>query len=209
MPDNKTMLRVVRFDGGPETMVPFVRDQMTLGSKADIMPPDDPFLAPIQARFTISTGKLTVDDVGSGNGVFIRLKVQVDRDLVPGNELRVGRQRLLIEALPAAQPGVWGSKDPGFKARLVQIYEGGRRGDVFPIKDGEVALGRELVDIVFPGDGFVSGRHATFNFKNGRLSVKDLGSSNGTFFRLMQPTVVDHGDQLLIGRHLVKVEKQA
>jgi len=202
------MLRVVRFDGGPETMVPFVREQMTLGSAADINPPEDPFLAPVQARFTLASGKLTVDDIGSGNGVFIRLKVQIDRDLVPGNELRVGRQRLLVEALPAAQPGVWGSKDPGFKARLVQIYEGGRRGDVFPVKDGEVSLGREYGDIVFPGDGFVSGRHASFVFKGGRLSVKDLGSSNGTFFRLMQPTVLDSGDKLLIGRHLVKVEKQ-
>ena len=207
MPDPKMMLRVVRFDGGPETMVPFVRDQMTLGTQADINPPDDPFLAPVQARFTLSGGKLNVDDVGSGNGVFIRLKVQVDRDLVPGNELRVGRQRLLVEALPAAQPGVWGSKDPGYKARLVQIFEGGRRGDVFPIKDGDVALGREAGDITFPGDGFVSGRHANFVFKGGRLSVKDLGSSNGTFFRLMQPTVLDTGDQLLIGRHLVKVER--
>lgn len=209
MADTKMMLRVVRFDGGPETMVPFVREQMTLGTAADINPPDDPFLAPLQARFTLAAGKLSCEDLGQGNGVFQRLKVQVDRDLVPGNELRVGRQRLLVEALPAAQPGVWGSKDPGFKARLVQIYEGGRRGDVFPIKEGEVALGREYGDITFPGDGFVSGRHAAFVFRSGRLSVKDLGSSNGTFFRLIQPTVVDHGDQLLIGRHLVKIERQA
>jgi len=209
MADTKLTLRVVRFDGGPESVVPFAGERMTLGTLADINPPDDPFLAPVQARFTFTGGKLTAEDVGSGNGVFIRLKVQVERDLVPGNELRVGRQRLLIEALPAAQPGVWGSKDPGFKARLVQIYEGGRRGDVFPVKDGEVALGREHGDITFAADGFVSGRHAMFTFKGGRLSVKDLGSSNGTFFRLMQPTVLDHGDQILVGRHLVKVDKGA
>jgi pSer/pThr/pTyr-binding forkhead associated (FHA) protein len=204
--DSKVTLRVVRFDGGPETLVPFVREQMTFGGRADVTPPDDPFLAPIQARFTLTANGVGVEDLGAGNGVFLRLKVQVDRDLVPGNELRVGRQRLLVEALPAAQPGVWGTKDPGFKARLVQIFEGGRRGDVFPIKDGEVLLGREYGDITFPGDGFVSGRHASFLFKNGRLSVKDLGSSNGTFYRLGQPMVVDTGDQLLIGRHLVKVE---
>jgi pSer/pThr/pTyr-binding forkhead associated (FHA) protein len=209
MPEVKSQLRVVRFDGGPELVVPFSRDALTLGTQADIKPPDDPFLAPMQARFTQTTGRVSVEDLGSGNGVFIRLKVQVDRDLVPGNELRVGRQRLLIEALPASQPAVWGSKDPGFKARLVQIFEGGRRGDVHPIKDGEVMLGREYGDITFPGDGFVSGRHASFVFKGGRLSVKDLGSSNGTFFRLMQPTVVDVGDQLLVGRHLVKVERAA
>ena len=135
--DGKITLRVVRFDGGPETLVPFVREQMTLGTQADIVPPDDPYLGALQARFTLTQGKVGVEDLGQGNGVFIRLKVQVERDLVPGNELRCGRQRLLVEALPAAQPGVWGSKDPGYKARLVQTFEGGRRGDVFPIKEGE------------------------------------------------------------------------
>jgi hypothetical protein len=188
-------------------LVPFVREQMTFGTQADVTPPDDQFLAPLQSRLTLTQGGVGVEDLGAGNGVFIRLRVQVERDLVPGNELRVGRQRLLVEALPASQPNVWGTKDPGFKARLVQIYEGGRRGDVFPMRDGEILLGREYGDITFAGDGFVSGRHAGFTFRNGRLSVKDLGSSNGTFFRLMGPMVAEMGDQLLIGRHLVKIEK--
>ena len=207
--DQRVTLRIVRFDGGPETLVPFSKEVMTFGTAADVNPPDDPFLAPIQSRLTITQGGVGVEDLGAGNGVFLRLKVQVDRDLVPGMELRVGRQRLLIEALPAAQPGVWGTKDPGFKARLVQIFEGGRRGDVFPIKDGEILLGREFGDVTVAGDGFVSGRHATFLFKNGRLNVRDVGSSNGTFVRLQQPTVVEYGDQLLIGRHLVKIETVA
>lgn len=203
---SQVSLRVVRFDGGPETVYPFDREHLTFGTQADLIPPEDPYVAPLQARFTLTGTRVGVEDLGQGNGVFLRLKVQVERDLVPGNELRVGRQRLLIEALPAAQPGVWGSKDPGFKARLVQIFEGGRRGDVFPVREGEVALGREVGDITFNGDGFVSGRHAHFTFRAGRLSVRDLGSSNGTFFRLLQPIAVDHGDQLLIGRHLVKVD---
>ena len=62
--------------------------------------------------------------------------------------------------------------------------------------------------MTFPGDGFVSGRHASFVFKNGRLNVRDLGLSNGTFFRLQAPMLADNGDQLLIGRHLVKVDAQ-
>ncbi len=38
--------------------------------------------------------------------------------------------------------------------------------------------------------------------------VRDLGSSNGTFVRLVAPTFVDNGDQFLVGRELVRVELQ-
>ena len=76
------------------------------------------------------------------------------------------------------------------------------------LKDGENALGRELGDITFPSDGFISGRHAVLTVAQDRLMVKDLGSSNGTFLRLTAPAFVDNGDQFLIGRQLVRVELQ-
>jgi len=42
-------------------------------------------------------------------------------------------------------------------------------------------LGREAGDIVL-GDPQSSGRHAEIHFQGGQVSVKDLGSTNGTFF---------------------------
>jgi hypothetical protein len=33
-----------------------------------------------------------------------------------------------------------------------------------------------------------------------------VGSSNGTFLRIGAPTFVEHGDQFLVGRELVRVE---
>ncbi|MEN9799967.1 MAG: hypothetical protein RL653_3664, partial [Pseudomonadota bacterium] len=36
---------------------------------------------------------------------------------------------------------------------------------------------------------------------------RDLGSSNGTFVRLAGPVLVDGGDQLLVGRQLLRVER--
>ena len=80
------------------------------------------------------------------------------------------------------------------------------RGGAFPLKDGENLIGRELGDITFPSDGFVSGRHAVLEVGPDRLMLRDLGSSNGTFLRLGAPTFVDNGDQFLIGRQLVRVE---
>jgi len=208
----KVTVRVVRADGGPESLVAMRADALTCGKLGDISLPDDPFVATMQARFFFSGPRLAIEDLAGGNGVFVRLRDE--RQLQPGSELRLGRQRLLVEALaPAApMPGgdlMWGSPDPGYRFRLVQILEGGMRGGGFPIKEGSNALGREQGDVVFPGDGFVSSRHATLDVRQGQLFVTDRGSSNGTFVRLGMPAFVEHNDQFLIGRQLLRVELQA
>lgn len=204
-------LRVVRADGGPESVVRMTRDALTCGPQGDLLLTDDPFIMPVQARFFFSAGRLVVEDVGGANGVFVRLRQE--RELPVGGELRLGRQRLVLEPIPAAAVGpggahIWGSADPGYRLRLVQILEGGLRGAAFPLKEGDNHLGREQGDITFPTDGFVSGRHALLQVKQDRLRVKDVGSSNGTFIRLSGPVFVENGDHFLIGRQLLRVEIQ-
>jgi pSer/pThr/pTyr-binding forkhead associated (FHA) protein len=202
-------LRVVRADGGPESVVRMTQDTLICGRQGDLSLPDDPFVMPQQARFFFSSSRLVVEDVGGANGVFVRLRQE--RELPVGGELRLGRQRLVLEPIPAAGLGpggahIWGSPDPGYRLRLVQILEGGMRGAAFPLKDGENQLGREQGDITFPTDGFVSGRHALLMVRQDRLLVRDAGSSNGTFMRLTSPVFVDNGDHFLIGRQLLRVE---
>lgn len=205
----KVAIRVVRADGGPETVVAMAGAQLTCGTRGDVLLPDDPFVASMQARFFLAASKLTVEDVGGGNGVFLRL--HKERELSAGAELRLGRQRLLLELLPPANRNsdgalMWGSPDAGYRYRLIQVLEGGSRGAAYVLKDGENLLGRDSGDITFAGDGFVSGRHAALQVRQERLFVRDLGSSNGTFFRLRAPTALENGDHLLIGRELLRVE---
>ncbi|AKF82137.1 hypothetical protein MFU01_65700 [Myxococcus fulvus] len=205
-------IRVVRADGGPESVVRMQRDTLTCGQQGDIPLPDDPFIMPVQMRFFFSGARLAVEDVGGANGVFVRLRQE--RELSPGGELRLGRQRLVLEPIPTATPGpggtqVWGSPDPGYRLRLIQLLEGGLKGAAYPLREGDNLLGREQGDLTFPTDGFVSGRHAVLQVRQDRLTVRDVGSSNGTFMRLAGPTFVDNGDHYLIGRQLLRVEIQA
>ena len=201
-------VRVVRADGGPEAAFGLKKDEAIVGSAGDILLIDDPFAARTQARLYFDGAALMVDDIGGGNGVFAR--VSNECWLTPGNELRCGRQRLMLEALsPACQPPTWGSPDPGYRARLVQLLEGGRRGDAFPLREGDNLIGRDSGDISFPGDGFVSGRHAVLSVSAEMVRIRDVGSSNGTFLRLGAPTRVGDGDQLLVGRHLLKLDVAA
>ena len=117
----------------------------------------------------------------------------------------------VLEPVPPLSPGLdgatsWGSPDIGHRFRLIQILEGGTRGAAFVLKDGENFVGRELGEISFPTDAFVSGRHAVLQVHQDRLWVRDIGSSNGTFLRLSGPTELGDGDHLLIGRELLRIE---
>jgi len=213
-PRPQVSIRVVRADGGPESVVRMSRDTLTCGqhAQADLRLPDDPFVMPEQARFFFSGIRLAVEDVGGANGVFVRLRQE--RELPTGGELRLGRQRLVLEPIPAAAVGpggaqIWGSPDASYRLRLVQLLEGGMRGGAYPLKEGDNLLGREQGDITFPTDGFVSGRHAVLTVRKDQLVVRDVGSSNGTFIRLTGPTFVDNGDHFLMGRQLLRVEIQA
>jgi len=206
-PRPKVTIRVVRADGGPETAFSVRKDETIAGTAGDILLVDDPFVARSQARLAFSGGALVVEDIGGGSGVFTRLKAELALSL--GREVRCGRQRLLFEALspaPTAAPRIWGSPDYGCRGRLIQILEGGIRGDAYPLKDGDNLVGREVGDITFPGDGFVSGRHAVIAVGANDVTIRDAGSSNGTFVRIEAPTPLNNGDQLLIGRQLLKLE---
>jgi FHA domain len=205
----RVAIRVVRADGGPESLIPMRGEQLLCGRSGDLAITDDPFVAETQMRLFFSGLRLAVEDVGGGNGIFTRLRSE--REVDSGAEVRVGRQRLVVEPVPPLSPAEdgstsWGSPDAGYRFRLVQLLEGGISGGAFPLKDGDNLLGREAGDITFPTDGFVSSRHAVIHVGSDRLILRDQNSANGTFLRLSAPAFVENGDQFLIGRQLVRVE---
>jgi pSer/pThr/pTyr-binding forkhead associated (FHA) protein len=151
-----------------------------------------------------------VEDLGSVNGTFVRLREP--RRVAVGEEIRIGRQLLRLEPLPRpAQPadrGVrpWGTRDAGCRFRLSQLLEGGGLGEVFPLHDGENLLGREAGDATFPADRYVSARHARIEVSGAEITLADLGSSNGTFVKVTGAVDLAPGDQLLVGGQLLRVE---
>src|SRR6266478_6175522 len=198
-------------DGSRSADFVLVKDETRVGR--DVEPTEvkldkDPFIAPVHAVFRFEGPQLVVQDSGTANGVFLWLK---ERTLESGDELRIGRQRLRIEWMPdepeqlADQP-VWGSPNPGYVARVVQILEGGGEGDVYPLKSGENLVGRGTGDVSFPNDGYVSSKHASITVGEGSLAVKDLGSANGTFVRVNGQAAVTAGDLLLVGEQILRID---
>jgi pSer/pThr/pTyr-binding forkhead associated (FHA) protein len=93
---------------------------------------------------------------------------------------------------------VWG--------RLLQIEANGGTGDVRNLSAPRITLGREEGDVICPDDEFMSRRHAQLNYKDGLCTIKDLGSSNGTFVQLREPTVLATGDHLRVGDQMFRFE---
>ncbi len=200
-------IRVVAADGGEEDVFSLRKEEVTVGSSAELLLMDDPFVAHVQARIFFSNTDVVVEDLAGGNGVFAKLRKP--SELKASQEVRCGRQRLIFEPLPhlnTSTPRAWGSPDTGYRGRLVQILETGLQGNAFLLQEGDNWIGRDNGDITFPGDGFVSGRHALLQLdSHGRATISDLGSSNGTFLRIDSTSKLEDGDQLLIGRHLLKM----
>lgn len=74
------------------------------------------------------------------------------------------------------------------------------------VLDGrDVAVGRSpSCDIPLSGDQLASRRHALLRFKNGRYTIVDLGSSNGTYVNddeIREETELRDGDCIKIGGH--------
>ena len=204
-------LTTVRHDGLPGAVFPLEQEETTCGRlEGAVRLADDPTVSPRHARFTRQGASLQVQDLGSVNGTYLRLKGS--HRLSVGEEIRLGRQLLRLEPLPRPdrpdERGVksWGAPDAGCTLRLAQLLEGGGLGEIFPLRPGENAVGREAGDVTFPGDRYVSARHARLEVTPDGVTLTDLGSSNGTFVKVLGPVELSPGDQLLVGTQLLRVD---
>ena len=210
MASRPLLLVPVRHDGLPGAVLAVAPEGLRCGrTEGQLRFALDATVSPEHARFEPDgEGALLVEDLGSVNGTFLRLRAP--RPLRDGDELRLGRQRLRIDPLPApaaagsARP--WGTLDPDQRACLTQLLDGGGSGEVFPLRAGENLIGREVGGIRFASDRYVSARHARLDLAEDGMIVTDLGSSNGTFVRIGGRARLEPGDQLLIGMQLVRVE---
>lgn len=92
------------------------------------------------------------------------------------------------------------------------IREGEGAGSEHPL-DGEVVLGRERgsADLVLDDPG-VSRRHAALRSEGGRITVTDLGSSNGTYAngeRISGEVELADGDEVQVGGAVITVHARS
>lgn len=222
-------LIVITKDGAEGPSYP-IHEQLDLGrSEGQVVISEDRYLSPRHARLVRRVAangeaELVLRDLGSTNGIFLRLgnalrgdgRVEVplqDQDL-----FLVGQQVLRFEAVkdaedglgPATQHGtlLFGTPSAPRYARLSQRTTEGVARDVYHVRKVETVLGRESGDIVFTEDPFLSRRHALVRVDRERkaFTLADLGSSNGTFIQIRGEVSIKSGDQFRVGQQLFRIE---
>lgn len=204
-------------DGTDGTSFPISAEQIDIGSKEGaVLLHEDPYVSPRHARLVREGGQWYVVDLGSVNGVYLR--VQGRRALADGDLILLGQQVLRFEVVmeaeqtlrPAIQHGValFGTPQVSRHARLCQRTVEGITRDVYHLYRPEVSLGRETADIVFVDDPFLSRRHAVVRQASSDKSytLEDAGSSNGTFAAIRGREQLKGGEVIRIGLHLFRVE---
>jgi pSer/pThr/pTyr-binding forkhead associated (FHA) protein len=211
---------VIQRDGSEGRAYPLEGPQTDVGSReGDILLPEDPYLSPRHARIERRSDAFVLVDLGSTNGVYLRLREPVE--LTDGTMFLIGQQVLRFQVLPEAERRVGPAKQQGVMlfgtpemprlARIAQYTTEGLERDVYYLYRDETVFGREQADIVFPEDPFVSRRHAaiTMDRERMRFALRDLGSSNGTSIRCYGERPLAHGDQFRLGRHLFRFDLTA
>jgi FHA domain len=122
-------------------------------------------------------------------------------------------------AAPAAEAPAAAAMESTARAKL-QVVRGGRKGQEFPLEDGNNLVGRWDPETgAFPEvdldqddpEAKISRKHALIRFEGSKITVEDIGSLNGTYVnrqpRLMpgNPVELKSGDEIIIGKTFLKL----
>ena len=170
----------------------------------------DPKISRRHARVSRGAdGRLAIEDLGSANGTFVNDE-QIDgpRTLEVGDVIRLGRTVLKVTVgaadVPRTPTEVPASDLPNSEPDgVLVVTAGGALGHRFTVTD-ELVLGRGMSgDGRLSDDPELSRRHARVaRDANGRLSIEDLGSANGTFVngeRVLGRRRLRLGDSVRVG----------
>ncbi|HLI79738.1 MAG TPA: FHA domain-containing protein [Candidatus Binataceae bacterium] len=126
---------------------------------------------------------------------------------------------------PAAAPAEPAPSAPSagaaaaFKAKFT-VIRGGRKGQEFPLEDGNNLIGRwdpetgSFPEVDLDADdpeAKISRKHALCRIENGKITVEDIGSLNGTYVNRGQrlqpgsPSDIKNGDEVIIGKTFLKL----
>jgi pSer/pThr/pTyr-binding forkhead associated (FHA) protein len=104
----------------------------------------------------------------------------------------------------AATPQVKGAAPAAHLALLDRSAQVAQR---FPLQTAVTTVGRQGADINFADDDYLSPVHAQFLFLDGILTVRDLGSKNGTWLYIDEPHRLTDGDMILLGSQILRFRR--
>ncbi|MDF2445125.1 MAG: hypothetical protein K0S46_361 [Moraxellaceae bacterium] len=182
-----------------------VDQRISIGrDKSNSLVINDEGVSVFHAELRQEDGKVFIWDSGSVNGTFVNgEKVSGKREVKAGDVLRfhlIDVQLLDPSKGPAPELPAAVKRElekPALPQWQVKALTGTISGKMFLV-DGTKIIGRDPgCDIIISGP-HVSRRHAELSIRGGKLWVKDLGSSNGTFVngKRTEEITLKNGDEV-------------
>ncbi|MGB8330823.1 MAG: FHA domain-containing protein [Polyangiales bacterium] len=195
---------VISDDEGHTTVVPLVRDEITIGRKAgNTIRLTERNVSRSHARLLKRNGSYIVEDLGSYNGVTLNgVRIDTQAELAPGDQLGIGDYDLALQSdvvatantLPAPKPR---SLPP---PRLVVLSDPAA-GAEFTLNKSVLRIGRDERLDVWINHKSISHEHAELQVLGGKVTVFDLESANGMRVNGVETSraVLESGDVLELG----------
>jgi FHA domain len=137
----------------------------------------------------------------------------------PQSEAPTGEIKPEAASEPAPAPAAAAAGGAPFKAKL-SIVRGGRKGQEFPLEDGNNLVGRwdpetgSFPEVDLDADdpeAKISRKHALIRIESGKITIEDIGSLNGTYVNRQprlspgSPAEIKSGDEVIIGKTFLKL----
>jgi len=185
----------------------------------------------MHAALRYVNGKLVVRDLRSSNGTFVGIGDNVV--LKSGDVFQCGEQFLRFETVSWLQEVAaekngsdrdgtssgapvdttdvkfFGTPRRAWRYKLIQILAGHEQGAVYCSVSPVTVIGREGMDLNFPVDRYISGRHCSVEQRGTLFYLNDLASRNGTFLKVNGERTLNEGDSIFVGRQLLRVETRS
>lgn len=180
------MVRLVISDNeGTTTVVPLLRDEITIGRKeGNTIRLTERNISRQHAHLVKQNGVYKLRDLDSYNGVLVNgQRVQGESAINTGDQIQIGDYTILVEEeapkVVAADEPTTVAKRPVIPARFVMLSEPSPGAEFALPPDRTARLGRsEDVDCPI-NHRSVSREHAEVLVENGVYTLRDLGSANG------------------------------
>ena len=184
---------------------------MVIGSEGEVNLPGERFCHPREAQVSFREGRLWLEDLEGGNGIFLRIRTPVELDF--GDEFLIGDQLLRVERNPVSDDGpdpaptyFYSSPKWPSSFRVVQIFEGGALGCAVVARGNTLQVGSAIGDLIFPDDPLMADQHCVIEEQAGTVMLTDLATRTGVFVRIRGEQELLSGDELLVGRTRLLVE---
>ena len=171
---------VISDDEGKTTVVPLVRDEITIGRKeGNTIRLTERNVSRRHARLRKQSGKYTIEDLASYNGVRVNgQRIGEETALQAGDEVTIGDYVIAMQSETASATADGGGfAEPTTPARVVMLTPPAP-GAEFAMRDG-MRIGRAEDLDVWVNHRSISREHAEVHVEGDEIRISDLGSANG------------------------------